>query len=63
MWHAIRRRWATERKGYPVKEVAAFSLAVARELERRGIDLYRAKYGLLSADGNRAIREPRADSG
>ena len=34
-----------------------FSLAVARELERRGIDLYRAKYGLLSADGIRAIRE------
>jgi len=34
-----------------------FSLLVARELERRGIDLYRAKYGLLSADGIRAIRE------
>ena len=34
-----------------------FSLAVARELERRGIDLYRAKYGLLSADEIRAIRE------
>ena len=34
-----------------------FSLAVARELERRGIDLYRAKYGLLSADDIRAIRE------
>jgi hypothetical protein len=23
MWHSIRRRWATERKGYPVKDVAA----------------------------------------
>lgn len=34
-----------------------FSLAAARELERRGIDLYRAKYGLLSADEIRAIRE------
>lgn len=34
-----------------------FSLAVARELERRGIDLYRAKYGLLSADEIRAIRK------
>jgi putative zinc finger/helix-turn-helix YgiT family protein len=34
-----------------------FSLAVARELERRGIDLYRAKYGLLTADEIRAIRE------
>jgi len=34
-----------------------FSLAVARELERRGIDLYRAKYGLLSAHEIRAIRE------
>jgi putative zinc finger/helix-turn-helix YgiT family protein len=34
-----------------------FSSAVARELERRGIDLYRAKYGLLSADEIRAIRE------
>jgi HTH-type transcriptional regulator/antitoxin MqsA len=34
-----------------------FSLVVARELERRGIDRYRAKYGLLSADEIRAIRE------
>jgi len=34
-----------------------FSLAAARELECRGIDLYRAKYGLLSADEIRAIRE------
>ena len=34
-----------------------FSLAVARDLERRGIDLYRAKYGLLSADEIRAVRE------
>jgi integrase len=23
MWHSIRRKWATERKGYPVKDVAA----------------------------------------
>ena len=23
MWHPIRRKWATERKGYPVKDVAA----------------------------------------
>ena len=23
MWHAIRRKWATERKGYPVNDVAA----------------------------------------
>jgi integrase len=23
MWHAIRRKWASERKGYPVKDVAA----------------------------------------
>ncbi len=21
LWHAIRRKWATERKGYPVKDV------------------------------------------
>jgi hypothetical protein len=21
MWHAIRRKWATERKGYPVRDV------------------------------------------
>ena len=34
-----------------------FTLAAARERERRGIDLYRAKYGLLSADEIRAIRE------
>ena len=34
-----------------------FTLAAAREMERRGIDLYRAKYGLLSADDIRAIRE------
>jgi len=34
-----------------------FSLAAARELERRGIDLYRATYGLLSAHEIRAIRE------
>src|SRR6266545_1492294 len=34
-----------------------FSFAAARELERRGIDLYRAKYGLLSAHEIRAIRE------
>ena len=34
-----------------------FSLTVARELERRGIDLYRTKYGLLSADEIRAVRE------
>lgn len=34
-----------------------FSLAVARDLERRSIDLYRAKYSLLSADEIRAIRE------
>ena len=34
-----------------------FSLTVARELERRGIDLYRTKYGLLSADDIRAVRE------
>src|SRR5881394_2870293 len=34
-----------------------FTLAAARERERRGIDLYRAKYGLLSADAIRAIRE------
>lgn len=23
LWHALRRKWATERKGYPVKDVAA----------------------------------------
>ena len=23
MWHTLRRKWATERKGYPVKDVAA----------------------------------------
>src|SRR5438128_3621191 len=23
LWHSIRRKWATERKGYPVKDVAA----------------------------------------
>ena len=23
MWHPTRRKWATERKGYPVKDVAA----------------------------------------
>jgi|SRR5579859_4127503 len=23
MWHALRRKWASERKGYPVKDVAA----------------------------------------
>lgn len=23
MWHSIRRKWATERKGHPVKDVAA----------------------------------------
>ena len=23
MWHPLRRKWATERKGYPVKDVAA----------------------------------------
>jgi integrase len=23
MWHSLRRKWATERKGYPVKDVAA----------------------------------------
>ena len=34
-----------------------FSLSVARELDRRGIDRYRAKYGLLSADEIRGIRE------
>jgi putative zinc finger/helix-turn-helix YgiT family protein len=34
-----------------------FSLSVARDLERRGIDRYRAKYGLLSADEIRAIRD------
>jgi putative zinc finger/helix-turn-helix YgiT family protein len=34
-----------------------FTLAAARELERRGINLYRAKYGLLSADEIRGIRE------
>src|SRR3989475_1920903 len=22
MWHSLRRKWATERKGYPVKDVA-----------------------------------------
>ena len=22
MWHSIRRKWVTERKGYPVKDVA-----------------------------------------
>ena len=31
MWHSIRRKWATERKGYPVKDVAA-----GRRLEDRG---------------------------
>src|SRR5574341_1829058 len=34
-----------------------FSLAVARDLERRSIDLYRAKYSLLLAHEIRAIRE------
>ena len=23
LWHSLRRKWATERKGYPVKDVAA----------------------------------------
>ena len=23
LWHTLRRKWATERKGYPVKDVAA----------------------------------------
>ena len=23
MWHSIRRKWATERKGHPVEDVAA----------------------------------------
>jgi hypothetical protein len=23
IWHSIRRKWATERKGHPVKDVAA----------------------------------------
>ena len=23
LWHSIRRKWASERKGYPVKDVAA----------------------------------------
>jgi hypothetical protein len=23
LWHSLRREWATERKGYPVKDVAA----------------------------------------
>jgi len=22
MWHSLRRKWATERKGYPIKDVA-----------------------------------------
>ena len=22
MWHSLRRKWATERKGYPLKDVA-----------------------------------------
>jgi hypothetical protein len=23
LWHALRRRWATERKGYPISDLAA----------------------------------------
>jgi putative zinc finger/helix-turn-helix YgiT family protein len=34
-----------------------FGLGVARELERRAIDLYRTKYGLLAADEIKTLRQ------
>ena len=37
-----------------------FGFAEAREIERRAIELYRAKYGLLSADEIRDIRRRHA---
>lgn len=45
---------------FPTCGERLFGLSEAREMERRAIELYRAKYGLLSADQIREIRQQHA---
>src|SRR5260370_34313255 len=66
MWHSIRRKWATERKGYPVRDVmeargreerggaASFvSAARCRDSEEGGVASDAADCELLSRNANK----------